>query len=284
MDKCLDVYGDDYEPFTGPFLEFIIGIPIFIILQLSLLFHSIYHELSYRDNEVYQQVSRQSRILYISLQLIGLYWTIIDLFRLIIDPHTHISRGNTSCDILGYSPLIVPAPYYLVYLYQILLRLDLSFKGSYLELSKRNLYTLGALTLIPVICGTIFFFIINLSEKACIASWIPDDFKYDDFTYCDVPFNPDALPFYMFVLIWIPIINIIIGIIFGIKLSKLLSNNKDNDHIKFQFKSLIVKICILTLTGSISTFMNYGLWSLTERASFLYLDLFFKLFGDWIDV
>ena len=275
MENCQDLY-QPWVTFQGPYLEFALGIPAFISLQLLLLFHSIHHEFVHRENEVYQQVSIKSRILYIILQFLGLYWTTNDLFCLVIDPQTHLLRDNIGCDIMAYSPKIIPWPYYLVYLYQVLLRLDSSLKGSYLELSKKTLYFLNAITVIPVIIAPIIFFILNRSERTCIAPWKPNDFHYDNFSNCWLPLqqNSIALLVYTAVLVWIPIINIIIGIIFGVKLNKLLSSHKDNDHIKFQFKSLIVKNGILTLTGSVSTIVNYLLWSSFIRATFLYLDLF----------
>merc|ERR1719242_2679998 len=132
--------GEDVDTFTGPYLEFAIAIPLFLILQLVLLSHSIHQE---RSNPNQQRISFKLRILYIALQLVGIYWTILDAFRLLIDPVTTSPRSSdVICHIMAYSPKIIPAPYYLLYLLQILLRLESSFRGSFLQLSNCTIYTL----------------------------------------------------------------------------------------------------------------------------------------------
>ena len=268
MDAC----SDDVNAFTGPYLEFAIAIPLFLILQLTLLSHSIYHE---RCNQNQQRISLKLRILFIALQVVGIYWTILDACRLLIDPPTKIFQGSTVCLIMAYSPKIVPAPFYLLYLLQILCRLESSFTGSFLQLSKCTVYTLLSLILIPVIIGPIISFILNRHEHTCIALWNPNDnlFEYS-LSFCDIPLEADAVLMYAFVLIWIVVMNIIIGIIFSVKLNQLLSNHADNEQIQFRFKSLIIKNSILTLSGAVSTVVCYLLWLGFIRATFLYLDLF----------
>ena len=81
----------------------------------------------------------------------------------------------------------------------------------------------------------------------------------------------------MFGIFCLAAFNITFGWIFIAKLIRLLSNHKDNEHIQFGMKSLIVKICILTLTGSVSTILCWSLWisdMLNFGAVFLYIDLF----------
>ena len=251
-----------------------------ILLQFLLLFHSLYHELKNRHDPKYQQISLQSRILYIVLQLVAIYFTILDLLRYVILGQTHHCLA-----IEAYSPRIVGVVYYLIYLYHILLRLNASFKGSYLELSQRNLYILGALTVIPMILGLIIFLILTRNQTPCIAPWRASDLEID-LTYCTFPLivvdyacdSPTSILAMIAIVCyyaWIPAINTVIGVIFGIKLKKLLSDHKtNNERVKFQYKSLIIKNALLTLVGCISIIVNVSLSAATGSSMFLYFDLF----------
>ena len=287
--------------FEGPFLEYAISLPLFMILQLSLLIISIYYETIIHRNRSFKQIIQipfKSRFLYILLQCIGLCWTITDLFRKIIDPHIGIMSNNyneldhsniTLCEIIAYIPKAIPVPYYVVYLYQILLRIQSAFQGSYLELSKRTLYLLHALILIPIISFAIFIYF-NRDSSICIHHWSPIDMELirdwfgwtkdaESFGYCDFPLNDSSIVAYGIGLAWIPILNIIFGIIFCVKLNQLLSRTNSklddelghNQEIKFQTKSIIVKIAILTLTGSISTTLAYLCYLLFSISAFLYM-------------
>ena len=279
MENCLDVYGDDFYILKAPYLEFATGIMMAILFQSLLLIHSLYHEFKHRHNEEHQRICIQSRILYILLQLTGLYWTILDLFRFVILPQ------STTCHAIeAYSSKILPAVYYLIYLYLILLRLNSSFKGSYLESSKWRLYLLYGLTIIPIITGLIIFLVLTRDKGPCVAPWEADNSPFVvDLQYCTLP-----LPFVDYsaemdltsmlgltgYLAWIPVINIIIGVIFGIKLNTLYSNHQDNEELKVELRSLIIKNYILSLVGSISTIVNYSLTTVINTNMFLYLDLF----------
>ena len=267
------------EIYTDLWLEFIIFTPIIIILQLSLLTHTIRHEIKSRNNKVYQQLSIKSRFLYISLQIIGLWWVTSDSFRFVIDPPTHILRDNIGCKIVSYGPKMMPSIYYLCYLWQILLRLKLSFKDSYLALSKHSIRILYLLIFIPIISSVILFFIYNRHESTCLAKWDPMDFPSKHLDYCDYRMRPGfGQLIYSYVIgVWIPLINIVLGIIFSVKLNTLLSNQREDEQSKLEFKGIIVKMVILTLIGSISTAISYMLWFqgfLYVGSVFLWTDLF----------
>ena len=278
MESCTDIYGDKWDIRTRPYLPNAVVVPTIICFQSSLLFHSLYHEIKHHHNKESQKIFLQQRILYIVLQLTGLYWTILDLFRFVILP----TRINCNA-IEAYSPKILPILYYLIYLYQIFLRLNTSFKGSYLELSKRNLYILGGFVNIPIIIGNIIFFTITRDTRPCVATWKPADFQFDDdLQYCIFPVvvlnysgemdGASALAF-IFLFAWIPAMNLLIGVIFSIKLNKLLSHHEANGDINFEYRSLIIKNSILSLLGSISTLVTYAL-GFTIDFIFLYLDVF----------
>ena len=143
------------------------------------------------------------------------------------------------------------------------MRLDSSFKGSYLQLSKRTLYIIGILTIIPAIFGPILSIVDN-KRGACIAPWYPNDIQFDrDLTYCTLPvwstFEDNEWIVILTVILWVllPILNVSMGVIFSIKLKKLLSNHAGSEDIQFEFKSLIIKNSILTLIGVASTVICY---------------------------
>eukprot|EP01083_Nonionella_stella_P159853 521919_1 len=113
-------------PYIAPYLEYAISIPIVIVLQSALLIHTIYQEYT-KCNELRLAL----RILYIAIQVMGLYYTLMECVRFVIDPFIPLLRINHSCSFSGYSSKIMPSLYYGVYLYQILLRLQGSFKGIF---------------------------------------------------------------------------------------------------------------------------------------------------------
>eukprot|EP01084_Bolivina_argentea_P029656 55065_1 len=276
------------DEFKAAFLEFGISIPVFIILQLTLLFNTIYHEYIQRNDTKYQSISLKLRVLFIVLQLIGLFWTIVDLFGFVIDPFTLMLRDNTGCDLTAYSPQIVPILYYGIYLYQVLLRLELSFADSFLALTKRSTIVLASFILIPLTIIPILHFILNRKNTACIQLWKPMDFPHlytqssNTFAFCYGQLGAASTLIVVIGILWVASSNIIFGVIFSIKLHKLLSKNEGNETTKFRFKTLVLKNTIVSISGSISTIACWMLWifmiqidyKLGFGALFLYLDLF----------
>ena len=158
------------------------------------------------------------------------------------------------------------------------MRLKAAFTDSHLEISKHVYCVLFLLIMIPMIIGPITFFVLNSTETTCIEEWYPTDFPHLELSYCEHQIKPYSLGAWVYTSCvgWIPILNIIFGVIFSVKLNKILSKNDSDIDMKFYFKSLIVKICILTLTGSVSTITCYFLWGsflLEIGAIFLYLDV-----------
>ena len=231
------------ERFDGIWTEFCILLPIIIIMQFAILSHTIYHEITRRHQKQFKKVPIKSRLSFYVLQILGLWWTICDFLRLTIDPGTYILHNHTTyqynavCSIVAYTPKIMPCLYYLVYLYQILMRLRTSFIDSYLEISKHVYGILLGSILIPMIIGPITFFIFNSTETTCIAKWNPKDFPQLGLTYCEYQIRPYTVGAWVYTLSasWIPIVNIIFGIIFSVKLNKILSKNNSNENMKFKF-------------------------------------------------
>ena len=119
-------------PFEGLYLEFAVACPLFIVLQSGLLIFTIRHEIKNRHNEKYLETNQlKTRLLYILLQFIGLMWMITDLFRFVIHPQNNALKNGEyiGCQLVAHIPKGMPVPFYSIYLYQILLRMDASFRG-----------------------------------------------------------------------------------------------------------------------------------------------------------
>eukprot|EP01083_Nonionella_stella_P108169 314305_1 len=258
----------------GIWVEIPISILPVIILQVLWLCHTVRTEYIVHKTMHPNKSYKFQRILHLSLQIIGLCWTISDVFCFIIDPHTLILRNNIGCYIVAYIPKVVPGVYYGLYLYQILLRLESSFRDSCLAISKRTIIIFKVL-IIPILTGPIWFLILNRGETACVRGWKahdvtswyerPEPYK---FAYCTVKTNFGAALFLIFVVLFLGFINIAFGVIFAMKLKVLLSANTDN-----RLKALIVKNSILTVTGSISTVSSYLIWIILTFGTGLYIDL-----------
>merc|ERR1719491_1276637 len=130
-----------------------IGIPIFILVQSLLFIHTLHREFVLRKDPAFASISKRARLLYILLQLMGLFWYIADLFRLIIDPPLLFRTATDSvgllsfCNVIGYSCKIIPGMFYAVFLYQILLRIASVFETSHLAFGSRTLFVLKLLVL-----------------------------------------------------------------------------------------------------------------------------------------
>lgn len=163
---------------------------------------------------------------------------------------------------------------------QILLRLHSSFKGSFLELSRPTLYTLGALiSLIWISC--IAALIVDDYDHDCIHQWNAPDLDYT-LTYCVVP-SSELIVFRFWVfqsaVLVINGLNITFGIMFTLRLRRFVqmgdqSPDARKQRARFKIEALIVKNDILCVIGCISTSTGYLLWTFTFNMMFLYCDLF----------
>ena len=91
------------DPSTVPFQVDAIFIPLFIIVQSALLAHSLSIEWSRHF---------QTKVLFIILQLLALYWTVMDLIRYIIDPLYPFLPHTLGCPFLASSVRVIPGLFY----------------------------------------------------------------------------------------------------------------------------------------------------------------------------
>eukprot|EP01083_Nonionella_stella_P071922 193533_1 len=267
------------QSFNGAYLEFAVTLPIIIISQLFLLFKTIHTEYTQRNSTPYKKISKELRILFIALQCIGLSWTVVDFIRLVIDPFTMVLRNNMHCAAVAFAPKVLPVIYYGVYCYQVLIRLISSFKRSYLALNKCIVYTLYILVFFPSFLFPALFFWMNRDHSSCIAIWHPVDISHNEgFSFCALPISKAASNVITIGILWVVMVQIILGTIFSLKLKKILSDQVDYQSSAIKFKTLIIKNTLLTLTGTISTVGSWMLWLGMQRtafgATFLYLELF----------
>eukprot|EP01083_Nonionella_stella_P032234 88257_1 len=243
--------------YYGSYMELSILLPILIILQLGLLAHSIYCHIAMRT----------LKILFLSLQVLALFWSIGDLFRFVIDPYTHILRHSILCDITSASPKIISLIYYAIFCSLILIRLKVSFKASsFLQVKPRTIYLLSSLIVAPLCLLPISM--IFLLSSPCIWSWTPIDIAVDDtFAFCSFSANQTVYVFYIVGILCVTVANVVIGVIFGMKLKKVLNLNHKGGNVgttnkskAFQLKSLVIKNSVLTMIAASSTVINYTLW------------------------
>eukprot|EP01084_Bolivina_argentea_P154881 269962_1 len=266
----------DVDIYTGFFFEFALSTSICIILLFVLIGNTIYNE--YWTTNC-QHIAIKSRLLYIILQIVAIYYIGNELFRFTIDPQTHILRDrlNIGCNISTYSTKVILGVYYAIYLYQILLRLEKSFDGSFLALKKSTFKTISWLIIFFNSSQPILYCI--LEGTSCRYYWNPPDISTNDkFNFCGLPSSTRTAPVIIFSVLFNVSINIFLCAIFVNKLNKLLSvEYKYNNCISFKFKSLIMKNTILTLTAATSTFLSYFLWFTNIvgiGGAFIYFDMF----------
>ena len=184
------------------------------------------------------------RILYIVMQIVALFWLVMDSLRLSIDPNTgsHMIQHPLICKITAYVQYWPPTIFYGCYLFQILLRLDTSFAGSYLALKQRTVYTLGvAVIVVPV--ASLSCLVIDDWNLECVQSWNPMDID-KAITYCTVPSTSLLIFRYHIIagyVVMVNLLNITFAVIFAVKLRVFLtdaSSPRNRDRFKFKVCSL----------------------------------------------
>ena len=262
-----DVYKRSYYLIAGV-------ISVFITLQLLLLLISIYKvSCSKNNNDSIIQHTIKSRILYILQYIFLILATVNDLLRAVIYPrfsHTDLIW----CEIYAFVASGVGLLYYLVYLCQILMRLQTSMQNCYLQISKRQAVFLYGLAFIPTSCSMVVVLYLNLNESVCLREWRPSDFW--NLRYCAVESDIPSHIAFGFTLVWILVMNTIICIIFAVKLNKVFYDHPENEDLKFQTKSIIVKNTILSITGMITTLVCWTYFYFGTKGmdgwALLYLD------------
>eukprot|EP01084_Bolivina_argentea_P251950 422775_1 len=241
---------------TESYMELVVSLPVFIILHVLLFGNTMFYEWkSYKKNRGIKRKKLGTRISFIFLQLNAIYFMITELLRTVIDPlNKFAQRNGTICFYLALNTKIFLIMYYGIYMIQILLRLEMAFHGSYLALNKVTLFILTNLICIPTISTMVIY--LSYAEPPCILNWEPFDVADTLFGVCYYQSRDGFLNVVALMGIFIVVIvNIIHGIIFAIKLKKLL-----NHDTSFDLKTLTIKHTTLTIIATISTMLC---WILT---------------------
>ena len=247
----------EFEPFYTPYIELTASLITFLLLQIWLLIHTCYYEFrAYKKKRDLQSTKLSIRVSFIILQLCSLYWLLVDFIRMVIDPwFNFLPKHEFACSWLSYSPKVICIIYLSAWLHQIALRLQLSFKGSHLAVTKKQWTWLILLIFFPAVSFPVSFFVtINgpYAQDPCLYIWEPIDINVTDFAICDYNIWEGAI-YYIVALgiMWNVAANVIIGFIFTLKLKKVLAMTSSGQDKKssFKLKSLIIKNTILTAFG-----------------------------------
>lgn len=230
-------------------MTFTVGIAV---LHALLFVHTLWHEYTQQNERKFRKV-RTLRILYITMQIVSMLWLLGDTLRKTINVDSAFW-----CKFQSHFVMLIPTIYYAIYLFQLLLRLEASFKSSYLALSRRNSYILRTLVFIPpaVAVSTLLLQSIARPDIECMFSWNPPDLN-ESISYCILePTTLIAFKYHVFEgwVASVTLLNVTFGVIFTLKLRdfvKLRRNTNTDTAKRLKFEALIVKNDILcTVLGT----------------------------------
>ena len=258
------------SPWESSYWKYVISVPIMIILQSILLINSCLH------CKELLSIPKRISISVFSVQIIGLLWFISDIFKNIsfVQFPQLIIDNKALCYITGYVDKIFPFLFTAALLYQLLIRLQITFKNSSFALKNGQFYCLFSFFIFPF---SIFLtlWIIYL-DKPCYEKWRPSDYN-DTFFICNAKFEHNKVATYTAYIgiCWVLISNICFGLLFSWKLNGLIKKISDENKKNNSIQKLMVKNTILTVSISISTFINYLIYFIDDKLDFfLYLDVF----------
>ena len=235
---------------------------LLLIAHLLLLLHTLYQEFKQRNNEIFIKC-HCIRLLYIFMQILALLFLINELLRFAIDIHNNIlgtSFQSLFCTVCAHFGYYIPGFFYGLYLFAINIRLEKSMKGSSLALSRRTSQCLKVLVLMIPISATFALALDSHNDAVCLQHWGTADslsVDTDGFrTYCTLPAHSlRVFKYHIYdgIVALINVLNISFGVLLTIKLRELIKMGNGqvgvNEQKKCQFKALIVRNIILTLTG-----------------------------------
>lgn len=237
---------DDYES-TESYAIYATIASLVLVLQICLFCMGIYEEYHHHHDPKFQKVAI-ARILYLMMISIGLFWIIIYFLGAIIDPVTEILHDTLFCTVFPYSLYIIPCCFYGLFLMQIQFRLENSFTGSFLALSKVSIIILRTIIFLIIITGIVSVAIDDWTLD-CLQTWNPPEMG--PLTYCAVDSaSMIVFKYYIFsgITVSILIMEIVYAVLFTVKLKKFVklqtqSGAKTSNERSKQFKiqALIIK-------------------------------------------
>ena len=244
-------------------------LPLYLIIQLLLFTHSIYKISTLKD-----QISKTLIYLYISLQIIAVIWSILNLLRFgITPPSLNTVSNRIYCTISAYNSRLFTFLFYSIVLIIILLRLDTAFKGSFFEIRPSIIKFLTWYIIISVfLCTVIYMFFSAIFGHACIWEWHAPDHQ-DTLYVCTTPQNQWTQLTIYISLVWGISLQIVFGLMFTIKLKRVLQCGQRGNVEDENIKKLIIKQTLLSVLTIISTLTLFVLWlTFSDGAVFYFLD------------
>lgn len=259
----------EQQPYQAVYWLEVGYLPIFFIIQLLLFIHTIYKMLTLNE-----QISKTLLYLYISLQIIAVIWSILNLMRFAITPSSLDTVSNpTYCIISAYNSRLFTFLFYSIVLLIILLRLDGAFKGSAFEIKPSITKFLTYYILVSFFLTLlIWMFFSALFVPACIWEWDAPDYK-DTLYVCTTPQNQwTELTIYIS-LVWGISLQIVFGCMFTIKLKKVMQCGIGANVEDQGIRNLSTKQTLLSVSTIISTLTLFILWlGIVDGAVFYFLD------------
>ena len=177
---------NDTNPYTTSWITQAITTPIVIILEIAWFFHQIVW-----NHKNMSKIPKPLHILYISIQIIAIIWTIYGLFKLALLPVLYPDSiyNIFICLLIAYPDKIFVFFYESILLLQILLRLNYTFRkpSGLLGIKTYKRIILFILLIIPTII-IMPLFLISL-ESPCYYKWISDYSDGKILYFCSASFT-----------------------------------------------------------------------------------------------
>ena len=269
----------DGEPVgqTTRYDSYVVANCVTFICILALFVHTIIQEraqcVAAMNNKA--KDSKFIRNLWIIMQSIGLFGNTAKLFQTTIDPNTFILRGSWLCTFIPWSLWYCPGWFYGLYLLVLIDRLQRSFQNTSMALSHKSLLILKSLSLSIPMTNSIVISVDIPNDLTCIRSWDPPETD-NMITYCIVP--PESLFAFKYHIVLVLVLlicalNVVLAVIFTVRLRRLLKNSSATALKQLQF-NLLIKSNALAVIGCVSTILGYMFYAIQNDSTFIYVDIF----------
>ena len=252
-----DICAESMHAYGASFILDAVALIIGSLLLLLFFLRFLHHEYVNRDNAEHQRMSLTIRLLFAFQIIFTMLWFMSDLIRNVIDPLIGITSDSMWCEVTAYASRLIPSLFYSVYGWGIVIRIELSFVGSFLEVPRWEIITLKTLILVTAFGGFVAWFII--ADDVCVNAWTPRDSEAIGGTvmYCQIPWYNDAWLLLIYTVVSAAVMNVVFGLLFGKRLKRILSMTglDERTHFSKETKLLSVKNGIITI---MSTYISFS--------------------------
>ena len=196
-------------------------------------------------------------------QAVGLFWTLCEFIRMVIDPVTFIISPNILCTVFVYISEMMPLIYFAIFQWQIMIRLEASLVGTFLAIPKCQMYiyvaTLSILLVVPI-----EFIFDHRGGGVCHQMYSGDTLQFCAF---------GRETYVMIICGFIAVFNMGFALFLCSKLRTILIANPESQHLTFGFKAIVVNRCLLSIIGSTLVTAAWILWLFTEIVMLIHLEV-----------